>query len=253
MKGGRIPARLPMTTQKQGTATREVGALTRPSNFLEVAPELQGLAITNRLREAYDRLITESMSLHELLVQQVSKQELPDRVLREALQLANTPKLKKLMPAMSKKAPLLHDFVVKLQGAIFVENLLQGEITDGWLQKKRAQIYDRLTQAGVKSHELLELLWKPYQQRPPRRPSAKAVDYLRALDFKNENPTTSWGELARKFCNDPSQANTLKTWAYRKKTELAAIGVHVRLDNPDYQQTHPPHTRKIAKPRPSDL
>jgi hypothetical protein len=220
--------------------------LTCANNCLEIADALQRLEITATLCGAYDRLTAEGLSLYKLLRQEVSKQQLPARVLYDTLRLLNSPKLDKLMLRVREKVPLLHDYVLKLKGLTLIENLLQGEVTDAWLQKRRQQMHDRLTQAGM-PYELIELFLKRYQRRPRKRPASKATKYLQALDFKNANPQTSWGKLARKFCGDPSQANTLKAWAYRKKNELAEIGVQIRLDNPDYQRMRPRQIRKRTK------
>jgi hypothetical protein len=244
---GRHSRPAPPISSKPGCATREVVSLTCP-NSLEVAPELQGLEITARLIEAYNRLTAEGVSLFKSLEQQVSKQELPDRVLKDALRVYTNPKLDELMPRMREKAPLLHDFVVTLRHLVFIENLLQGEITEERLQKKRQKLHDFLTQLRFK-YAAMERVLKSYQRRPRKRPAAKATRYLQALDYKNANPQTSWGQLAQKFCDgDPSQANTLKTWAYRKKKELAEIGIQIRLDNPDYHCTSPSRIRATAKP-----
>jgi hypothetical protein len=67
---------------------------------------------------------------------------------------------------------------------------------------------------------------------------------LRTLDFKNANPQTSWGELARKFWGDVAQANSLKAWAMATKKELAELGVQIDLTNPDYAKRKNPRSVK---------
>ena len=192
---------------------------------MTLAPGLHGLGITARLCDAYDQLTWDALSLHESLMQQV-----PLRALVASLHLVEAHNFK-LMALLQKKSRPLYDYVVKLQGLSFVTGLLEGEIDEEFLTKKRQQLDERHTELGT-PYELKELFLRHYQRLPRHRPAAKSTLYLRVLDFKIENPATSWGQLARKFCGDPAQENALKAWAYGMKKKLAAIGIDVHLENP---------------------
>jgi len=207
-----------------------------PSAQLIVAPELQGLGITARLCEAYDRLTWEALSLHEALLREV-----PIRVHLASLHLIEAPKsgsTSKLMPLLKKRRPLLYDYVVKLRSVFFITNLLEGEITEEWLQNKRKQTHDTFTELGA-DYSLVELFQRPYQKRPRKRPASKSTLYLQALDFKIEHPRTSWGKLAQKFCGSSAKENTLKAWTYGMAKKLAEVGVQISLENPGYSPQRP--------------
>jgi hypothetical protein len=137
----------------------------------------------------------------------------------------------------------VYQYVLCLKHLCWIETVVQGELTHEWLARKRAAVYERFKQLNM-PYELVELWLRPYQKRPRGAPARKTVLYLRALDFKNANPATSWGALAQKFCGSSAQSNTLKSWAYRMKKELAEVGVEINLENPDYA---PPQRRPTKR------
>jgi len=201
------------------------------STHLTVAPKLQGLQITAKLCKAYDRLVEETFALHDLLLHQIPVQVQVDSLF--LVKGTQPGKKSELMRRIKERMPELHDYILKMRGALFVEVLLEGEITEEWLRNKRNQVLNKLTEFGW-PQELLDLFLSQYQSRPRKRPAAKSTLYLQALDFKIEHPRTSWGKLAQKFCGSSAQENTLKAWAYGTKKKLAEVGVQINLENPDY-------------------
>ena len=190
---------------------------------LYVAPELRGLALTKKLCEAYDHCQHEWLGLHREL-----RRELSPRILVELFLLVgkfNSPFTQKLLPELKEKKPKAFAFVTSFRHAVWIENLLEGEITKSRLAERKSELLKGFLRGAP--FEVQELLLKPYNRRPQHAPARKASLYLRALDFKVAHPRTTWTQLAKQFGADP---NTLKTWSYRKKKELAEIGIQVRLE-----------------------
>jgi hypothetical protein len=226
-------------------ATREVVRMSprarKPSDHLDIAPELQGLEITCKLRDAYDQHIRDFQAAHTEI-----RGRVPVQVLVGLHWMADYPRSSEasaLWEKLRTQQPLGYKYAMAIKHAIKIETLVQGKITADLLEDKRRAIDDKLRRLGA-PFEFLEDMLKPLQHLPRGRPARKAVLYLRALDFKNANPQTSWGELARKFCGDVEQANSLKAWAMKTKKELAELGVQISLTNPDYEKRKNPRRVK---------
>jgi hypothetical protein len=215
----------------------------KPSDSLgvDIAPELQGLEITRKLLDAYDQHLLDWIAAYTELYGKV-----PVRVLVGLGVIALHPRSRQasaLWEKLRTQQPLMYKCAIASKHVIKIERLLRGEMTADRLEDKRRAIDDKWSRLGA-PFEIREFLLKFHQHLPRGRSARKTVLYLCALDFKNANPQTSWGELARKFCGDVAQANTLKAWAMATKKELAELGVQINLTNPDYAKRRNPRRVK---------
>lgn len=208
---------------------------------LDIATELKGLWITERLCEAYRRHLREFVELHDFV-----RSEVPVRLFCQLGSLAlhsKGPAVASVLRQLQEKKPKVHQYVLCIKHLCWIETVVQGELTHERLARKREAVYERFKQLNT-PYELMELWLRPYQKRPRGAPAKKTVLYLRALDFKNAHPATSWGTLAQKFCGSSAQSNTLKSWAYGMKKELADVGVEINLRNPAYAPEQRPPKRR---------
>jgi hypothetical protein len=199
-----------------------------------VAPELADLGT-----------VKEMLTVHEGLVRTVTSflgatawREIPHKARVGIFELIGKKRKpeEELLERMKKRVPHLDEFVLAARGAVWIEQILQGEVTEESLRREKERLYENL-QLQHCPIELVEVFLKPYQRRPQSPPAKKRVLYLQALDYKRYHRETTWGQLALRFCKDKAMENTLKASVFAMRRGLAEVGIQVDLSNPSYSRS----------------
>lgn len=199
-----------------------------------VAPELVELGTVKEMLTVYESLIRTVTSASRL----IAWGEIPHKAVVGICEVVREKRRpdKQLLERMKKRMPHLDEYVVAARGAVWIEQILQGEVTEELLRREKERVYENLRAAHCPI-EIVEVFRKPYQRRPQSPPAKKRVLYLRALDYKRYNRETTWGQLALRFCKDKAMENTLKASVFAMKRGLAEVGIQVDLSNPSYSRS----------------
>jgi hypothetical protein len=144
----------------------------KPSGHFDVDidPELQGLEVARKLREAYEQHVRDFFEAHREIHGKV-----PVGVLTGIDWMARYPRSREaaaLWEKLRTQQPLLYKCAIAAKHAIKIERLLRGEMTADRLEDKRRAIDDKLSRLGA-PFEMREDLLNSYPHLSRGRPARK--------------------------------------------------------------------------------